>query len=181
MVKTRLTRSAENNALVENNAFTCPPENAEGQKKLRGYEARARALEASAAILSAEADQMRRDAALMRQRESDHKRRQERRDIWKRVSRLMDAGAPEARAVAAVAATMGASQEHVAYWVAWAEKNRSGFRRWRRDREIMRLAALGFTNKEITRHPAVVRLAGRQLHEKTITVIIGRALGRQRT
>jgi|TARA_R110002096_G_scaffold141784_1_gene296732 hypothetical protein len=47
------------------------------------------------------------------------------------------------------------------------------------NQEIMRLAALGYTNKEIAGHPVVDRWNGGSLHEKSVSRIISRKLGRQ--
>lgn len=178
MVKKRLTASAANNGLVKKHGSTLAPGTVTGVKML-GYETRARVLEASAAVLEQEISALRRDAARLRAR-ADHKKQQrELQEIWKTVAELIAGGLTEGNAVASIAARRGTTEAQIQHWVDWALKNRTSARRWYRDREIMRLAALGHTNKEIARHPAVDQWNGGPLHEKSVSRIISRKLGRR--
>lgn len=150
---------------------------------MRGYETRARVLEASAAILEQEMEALRRDAARLRARADAKRQEQERRNIWKKVAAYVDNGLSMERAINAVASSFTRSVPdpvaHVRHWCEWAERNRTAARRWHRDREIMRLAALGYTNKEIAAHPVVDQWNGGSLHEKSVSRIISRKLGRR--
>ncbi len=168
---------ARNNGLVKSNGFTSPPETVTGVKML-GYETRARVLEASAKVLEQEMDAMRRDAARLRARAEQKRQRRELQDIWKKVAELIAGGLTESNAIASIAANRKTSEAQIQHWFDWALKNRTTARRWYRDREIMRLAALGYTNKEIARHPVVDQWNGGTLHEKSVSRIISRKLGR---
>lgn len=182
MVKKCLTDLAANKGLVKKHGFTSPPQSVTGVKML-GYETRARVLEAGAKVLEQEIDAMRRDAARLRARATQKQQEKERRNIWKKVATYMDAGLSRDRAIGAVASTFAATtadpDAHVRYWCDWAEKNRTECSRWHRDREIMRLAALGYTNKEIACHPVVDQWNGGSLHEKSVSRIISRKIGRR--
>ena len=167
MVKKRLTDLAANKGLVKKDGFTSPPQSVTGVKML-GYETRARVLEASAAVLEQEMDAMRRDAARLRARATQKQQEKDRRNIWKKVAAYVDNGLSMDRAINAVASSFAGSVPdpvaHVRHWCEWAERNRTSAQRWHRDREIMRLAALGYTNKEIASHPVVSRCNDGTLH-----------------
>lgn len=121
---------------------------------------------------------MRRDAARLKARAEEKRRRRELQDIWKKIADLIAGGLTEANAVASVAAHRHTTEVQIRYWLDWALKNRTTARRWYRDREIMRMAALGYTNKEIAAHPTVDQWNGGSLHEKSVSRIISRRLKR---
>ena len=178
MEKKRLTGTSANNGLVKKQGFTPPPQSVTGVKMLN-YETRARVLEASAKVLEKEMDAMRRDAARLRARSEDKRRHRELQDIWKKVAELVAGGLTEDNAISSIAAHRATTEAQIRYWVQWALDNRTGARRWHRDREIMRLASLGYTNKEIAAHPVVDQWNGGSLHEKSVSRIISRKLGRK--
>lgn len=107
-----------------------------------------------------EADELRRDAR------SDARRRGLR-DIWKRVTELVDRGLDEDAARATVATRLDVSRETVDYWMQRADRQIAAMKKWRRDRQII-LMAHTRSNTEIAELF--------QLHPVTVSKIIQRQL-----
>ncbi|HLY06084.1 MAG TPA: hypothetical protein VKR31_10080 [Rhizomicrobium sp.] len=113
------------------------------------HRARARALEAAARELESEATRLRRAAAVQEDLESHAERMESVPRALRQVRLRMDRGVPEASAIAQAADIFELPPASLAVW--WREsidRTRHG-ERWRRDREIMRLAWAGKTNAEI--------------------------------
>lgn len=175
-----LTKATVNKAFLNTDRFTSPENTLRGEKKqMLGSTARARALETSAAILEAEADAMRRQAQALRARLIQKEVEKGRRVLWKKVAAAMERGMSEDAAISYVAAGIPADASHVRYWWDWAHKNAAAYRLWNRDREIMRMARIGYTNKEIASSPTVAQWHGGPMHEKSISRIISRKIKRK--
>lgn len=176
-----LTKPAVNKAFLNTDRFTSPQNTLRGKKTMLGSSARVRALEASAAILEAEADAMRRQARTIAARVEQKQLEKRRQNLWKKVAGLMECGHSEDQAINSVAAGIPADPDHVRFWWDWAHKNKAAYRIWNRDREIMRMARIGYTNKEIASSPTVAQWHGGPMHEKSISRIISRKINRKRT
>lgn len=120
---------------------------------------RARALEIAAAALESEISRMRREADELRRDAKSDARRRELRDIWKRVTELVDRGLDEELARGTVATRLDVSRETVDYWMQRAERQIAAMKKWRRDRRII-LMAHTRSNTEIAElfqlHPVTV-------------------------
>jgi len=124
---------------------------------------RARALEIAAAALESEISRMRREADELRRDAKSDARRLELRNIWKRVTELVDRGLDEDAARGTVATRLDVSRETVDYWMQRAERQIAAMKKWRRDRQII-LMAHTRSNTEIA--------AVFQLHPVTVSKII---------
>ena len=128
---------------------------------------RARALEIAAAALENEISRMRREADELRRDARSDARRRGLRDIWKRVTELVDRGLDEDAARATVATRLDVSRETVDYWMQRADRQIAAMKKWRRDRQII-LMAHTRSNTEIAELF--------QLHPVTVSKIIQRQL-----
>ena len=128
---------------------------------------RARALEIAAAALENEISRMRREADELRRDARSDARRRGLRDIWKRVTELVDRGLDEDAARATVATRHDVSRETVDYWMQRADRQIAAMKKWRRDRQII-LMAHTRSNTEIAELF--------QLHPVTVSKIIQRQL-----
>lgn len=128
---------------------------------------RARALEIAAAALEDEISRMRREADELRRDARSDARRRELRDIWKRVTELVDRGLDEDAARATVATRLDVGRETVDYWMQRADRQIAAMKKWRRDRQII-LMAHTRSNTELAELF--------QLHPVTVSKIIQRQL-----
>ena len=102
---------------------------------------------------------------------------------WRTVARLMDAGLDFDEAVKVTAQRLHTSERTIRHH--WDERSRrtKSVSLWERDREIMRLAAAGYTNKQIAERLAQLGWCspsrpGKPMAPGSISRIITKRLGR---
>lgn len=131
---------------------------------------RARALERAASELEIEAQNLRREAARLRERDTERDRKGWFARIGREMARLIAEGATEGDAIAQTAKrhSLSATQARALYEA--HIRGRPWFRRLRRNVEIMRLYRLGHSNAAIGE--AVKPLHGRAMPPESVARII---------
>jgi ATP/maltotriose-dependent transcriptional regulator MalT len=145
--------------------------------------ATAEALDGMAEALEQRAQRIKRRAETMRRRVDLDERVERFRHSWRHVMRMIDGGLSFEDAVSATAARLNAPESTIIHH--WEQRKRQSktVSLWQRDREIMRLAAAGYTNREIADRLAKLgwhspSRPGQPMHPGSISRVIKRRLGR---